>query len=349
MRWFALLGLVSACPSPSPGTPDAGFRDVSLDPTNATGYQFQTPVYTVPEGKEYQDCWFVAMPDLNAGQDYYMDRFRLGALPGTHHVNVFRVKTIVHLDGAPGTMVHGEDPRTDECFKSGNWSDWPLVVNSQQSDAANPYYDWHLPGNVAHRFSPGEKLMVQVHYVNASTQDTPANAHVVLDMYRSQAAAPVELGTLFATEQSIRICQSNPNPTYHGTCLFNSGGTNIVAANGHFHSRGVSFSVYQWDGVSTTQPPPASMFYSSDHWDHPDMHIYSPVLNDATGGVWWTCEFQWMPPDPAAGGCDAVNARDPSTVKDCCYTFGPVVETSEHCNLFLYYYPKVAASDITCF
>jgi hypothetical protein len=56
-----------------------------------------------------------------------------------------------------------------------------------------------------------------------------------------------------------------------------------------------------------------------------------------------------MPPDPDAGGCDAVNARDPSASKDCCYTFGPIVETSEHCNLFLYYYPKVDRSDITCF
>ena len=32
---------------------------------------------------------------------------------------------------------------------------------------------------------------------------------------------------------------------------------------------------------------------------------------------------------------------------DCCYGFGGVVERSEHCNAFVYYYPELA-SDITC-
>ena len=42
-----------------------------------------------------------------------------------------------------------------------------------------------------------------------------------------------------------------------------------------------------------------------------------------------------------------VDARDPMMANDCCYTFGPTVETSEHCNVFLYYYPKT--QDINCF
>jgi hypothetical protein len=64
------------------------------------------------------------------------------------------------------------------------------------------------------------------------------------------------------------------------------------------------------------------------------------------GGVWWTGDFQWVEP---AGGCAAVDERDPLHANDCCYTFGPIVETSEHCNVFVYYYPKVERSDITCF
>jgi len=31
----------------------------------------------------------------------------------------------------------------------------------------------------------------------------------------------------------------------------------------------------------------------------------------------------------------------------CCATFGPHVETQEHCNAFVYYYPKL--DDATCF
>ena len=64
------------------------------------------------------------------------------------------------------------------------------------------------------------------------------------------------------------------------------------------------------------------------------------------GGVRWTCDFQWYEPEE---GCAAVDERDPQQAGDCCFTFGPTVETSEHCNVFVYYYPKVERSDITCF
>ena len=32
----------------------------------------------------------------------------------------------------------------------------------------------------------------------------------------------------------------------------------------------------------TTDPAAAQKFYESDDWDHPDMHIYSPVLDDTS-------------------------------------------------------------------
>ena len=53
------------------------------------------------------------------------------------------------------------------------------------------------------------------------------------------------------------------------------------------------------------------------------------------GGVSWTCTFS---ADASACG----NMAD-----SCCFTFGGKVETQEHCNAFVYYYPKVA--DYSCF
>jgi len=353
MRVGLVCLMVAGCnPDLPPATPDAGFDDVSLDPSNTTGFQFQTPVFDVPQGTEIQDCYFTNMPDLNHGQDYFVDHIRIGTNPGSHHMNMFRVKTIVNL-GTPaqGDFVHGVNGQ-GECFKSGNWGDWPLIANSQVSSVTDPYLDWRLPAGVAYRFSPGERVMVQTHYVNASTQVTPYRGKVAIDLYRSALANPIEMGTLFATEQNIRICQSNPNPTFHGTCAFTSQGVTIAAANGHFHSRGVDFQIFEWDGTSVTQPPLADMFYESKTWNDPPMKLYQPSDGWAipqNGGIWWNCEYRWVAPDPTAGGCDAVNARDPMHGTDCCYTFGPIVETSEHCNVFLYYYPKVDAGDIACF
>ena len=185
--------------------------------------------------------------------------------------------------------------------------------------------------------------MVQAHYVNSARQPTPLDAEVGINFYRSSNAEPMELGTLFATQQSIRICQSDPPPTFTGTCRF-PGAVTISAANGHFHSRGRELSMYVWDGMSTTHPPESDQFYDNVYWNDAPMTtgIERPVA--AGGGVWWDCSYQWSAP---MGGCDAVNAKDPEQAGDCCYVFGGSTDLGEHCNIFVYYYPKLS-TDVFC-
>jgi hypothetical protein len=173
-------------------------------------------------------------------------------------MNLFRVNTIVNLDPAAGEPidlggVQGTVIRGGECWISPNWAGWPLVVNSQQSTIEEPVYAWQLPDNVAMRFAPGERMMLQVHYVNASTQETPFRGRAGVNFTRSTNDT-VEMGSLFATQQSIRICRSTPPPVYSGSCTMPTGDHRVAAVNGHFHSRGQRFSVYAWDGVSTTRP-----------------------------------------------------------------------------------------------
>jgi hypothetical protein len=185
--------------------------------------------------------------------------------------------------------------------------------------------------------------MLQVHYVNASTQETPFRGRAGINMTRSTDDT-IEMGTLFATQ--LRICRSTPPPVYSGTCSMpaGAGAHHVAAVNGHFHSRGQRFSVYAWDGTSTVRPPDTDRFYQSQKWAEPDMVNGIDVPLAPGGGIWWTCEFQWREPEI---GCAAVDERDPMHANDCCYTFGGKVETSEHCNVFMFYYPK--SEDITCF
>ena len=302
-------------------------------------FRSRIPAFDIPSGTEEQDCYFVQVPPGGA-DPVWIDRIRVGVNPGSHHFNVFRVKTILNLDGMPGDVV-----KNGECFKSGNWADWPLVVNTQLSNPSDPYYEFDLPAGVDHKFMPGEKLMLQTHYVNATTQDTPTKGKVDINFYKSADAAPIELGTLFATQQSIRVCQSNPAPTYFGTCSFGPGSVHIAAANAHFHSRGKQFDIFTWDGTSTTTPPVTDRFYQSTSWNDPPMVTGLDVQPPANGGVWWTCSYQWSPPPD---GCDALNAADPQHANDCCYTFGPKVERNEHCNIFVYYWPAQAQGSIFC-
>lgn len=357
---FAIaLPCLAACSDAS----DAGdtFEAWTLDELSpSAGFSIRTPTFEVEQGTEVQDCYFLEVPDLDGGRPIWIDRSLTAINPGSHHMNLFRVRTIVALDPADGrpvelgtagmpiagTVVEGRNAASDECFKSGNWANWPLVANTQNSDLHDPYTDWRLPDGVAQQFMPGEMLMLQVHYVNASTQETPAQGKVGVNLYRTGEQAPVELGTLFATQQSIRICQSSPEVSYSGTCRLPDGTFQVAAANGHFHSRGTRFQVFSWDGTSTTEPPPGDRFYQSETWDDPPMTTFEEGLAlPGAGGIYWTCDFRWAQP---AAGCQVVNDRDPEGQDDCCYTFGPLVESSEHCNVFLYYWPRVVQTDIFC-
>ncbi|MEO6773532.1 MAG: hypothetical protein ABI467_10995 [Kofleriaceae bacterium] len=349
MRLVALLIVLAACGD-------------NLDPVEpwildtvepSEGFWIRTPEFPVASSAEVQDCYFFQVPDVANGADLWIDHTALALNPGSHHMTVFRVKTIVDLDpsaGSPvdmgsvhGTVIRGADH--PECWKSANWADWPLVANSQQSAPDQQTLDWKLPPGVAARFHPGEMLMLQIHYVNATDQVTPWVGRGCINFYRSKDGDTIELGTLFATQQNIRVCESNPTPHYSGACALPPGEHTVVGANGHFHSRGTRFQIWGWDGTSTTKPDDSQRFYDNTNWSEPTMATGLDVQLPQTGGVWWQCDYQWSPPE---AGCDAVNAADPQGANDCCYTFGPKVETSEHCNAFVYYYPKVAG-DVGCF
>ncbi|HEU0030345.1 MAG TPA: hypothetical protein VFQ53_06930 [Kofleriaceae bacterium] len=320
------------------------------------GFSLRVPEFEVPSGRESQNCYFVQVPDVDGGNDLFVNRVVTAINPGSHHVNVFRVKTIINLDPTagtpvqlgdyPATLIEGSDDyATNPCWDSANWADWPLVANSQHSEADNPITDWQLPPTVAIRFTPGEMLMLQTHYVNTTDQPTDFGARVGINFYNDTATAThMEMGSLFATQQNIRICQSNPQVTYSGTCRFPNAVT-VAAANGHFHKRGSDFRIYSWDGLSADHPADTTMFYESTAWDHPLMERDLAVSQPANTGIWWDCGYQWQQPDVFT--CDDVNAKDPQQAGDCCYTFGGNTDVGEHCNVFLYYYPKVD-SDVFC-
>ncbi len=358
---IAPLGLVF-CTSASPNPPiDPKTIDPSTlaAPPPGQGFQFKTEAFPVPSGTEQQDCYFFKVRDLAAagglpaGQPVNLHRVVLAQKDGSHHMNLFRVKTLVGLDPKNGAIQRGSNGE-GECFKSPNWADWPLIANTQSKGSV----DWTFPDGVASVFQPDEYIMLQTHFVNATTQKSPGGVGQVAvnfwTMPKDQVKA--ELGTLFATKQSIRICAKNPKPSFSGTCQINSPSpVTLIGANAHFHGRGKQFDMFSWDGKSTEQPPDSARFYRSATWDDPPM-LRSPELKvpiQPGGGVFYTCSYEWRQPEASAGGCQALNDFDSSKYKtpaqnlDCCYTFGPIVEKNEHCNIFVYYYPK--QDDVNCF
>jgi hypothetical protein len=296
-----------------------GPQDVHLDPPG-NGFQLATAPFAVAKGTEVQRCFFFRVP-----KDFQVGRIVAAVNAGSHHMNVFRVKTIVALDGEDGAVVDG-----GECWRSGNWADWPLVMNSQEGGNT---VDWTLPAGVVQRFTAGEKLMLQTHYVNAATQQTPGRGKALVNFESASGPGPfVELGTVFSTDQNIRICPGQSRK-FSNTCRFaRAGPVTVLAANGHFHSRGVKFEIGVADDANQ---PVGGPFYTSTQWADPPFLNQLALAVPKGGGITYSCAFE-MPANDCADPADS-----------CCATFGPHVETQEHCNAFVYYYPK--ADDATCF
>lgn len=303
-------------------------------PPAGQGFQLSVPEFDVPAGTDTQRCFFFAVPGT-PDQEVWVNKYEIAQPVGSHHMNLFRVKTIKNLSGDPGTSVVD-----GECFISSNWSDWPLVVNSQQPSNTS----WQLPDTVGAKFHGGELLMLQTHFVNATTQKTPTPAHVRVNLWTT-APQPNELGTVFATNQNIQVCPGDVDRTFKKSCQFpGSSPIHVIAANGHFHSRGTLFEMFTDDA----QGNQVSKFYTSNVWDDPPM-IRSDATHpsiaemDAGGRFEWDCHFDF-PTTPGACGADKTGMP----TADCCYQFGPRVDINEHCNAFIYYWPKVD-TDVTCF
>jgi hypothetical protein len=321
---FAVIALLCGCGPANEHLVDGVIQvDLKPPPTAEDGWQLSIEPFAVAPGQEVQRCYFFKVP---YDQSVFVHRIEVAQTTGTHHMNVFRVKTVKNLGGKDGDVV-----ADGECWKSANWSDWPLVVNSQKEG----HVLVELPEGVAHRFEPGEMLMLQTHYVNATTQVTPASGRVLVNFERMPATSvAAELGTAFATNQNIKICPGQSNLSFETTCKFaHDGPVTIYGANGHFHSRGRRFTISTFDAASGANGNP---FYESTDWDDPPLATNLGVAVPSGGGVSYSCEFTVRPDQ----------CGDPNN--GCCFTFGGHVEYQEHCNAFVYYYPR-NATDVNCF
>jgi len=358
----SVVALLGGCPEET--NPNPNPNEDLVAPPAGEGVQIGTGEQPVPAGKEVQNCFFFKVSELlkQAGLDeskpFNLHRVQAFQNDGSHHMNIFRVKTLT--SEAEGGMNPEKSPylsadaapdaKGGPCFKSTNWADWPLIANTQIDGTL----DWEFPEGVANKLNPDEWIMLQSHFVNATTKQTPDGSGQVLVNFWHMPEEEIvhEMGTVFATKQSIRVCQGNPEPQFFGGCQIGSADpVTVVGANGHFHSRGKGFEMYTWDGIAT-EPDADGKFYASTDWQEPEMARGESLATiPANGGVFYTCDFQWSEP-PAPLSCADLNAFDAEKYmteeadQDCCYTFGPQVDRNEHCNIFVYYYPK--SDDVVC-
>jgi hypothetical protein len=295
-------------------------KDIQL-PVPEPGAQVVVPPFQVPLGTEVQGNYYTTL--LNA-QELRVTRFEILYPPGSHHLNFFAYQGGGEPPPPDGTFL--------PTFDAIPFANWALRAGSQRT-----HLIWDLPPGVAFRFEPFQKVLAQIHYVNSGPQTAPIGGMACINLHAAYDAreAPITMGTMFGQNISIVLPPRSTTSWDYGITFDRFGITaevKLAATNGHFHWRGKSFEIRLWDGRHKNpdgSPAPGEFdrmgvenrIYLSDNWDDPPFVTYGDgrVVIPRGWGIIYRTVF--------------VNNTNRTI------TFGPHVETEEHANVFIYFYP----------
>jgi len=234
-------------------------------------------------------------------QDVDISKVEFAFNRGSHHLNIFKSDS----DDLP-------DGSFENTFNAVVWETWYLVVDSQKASLG-----WQLPTGVSIHLKARQQMLLQTHYVNiaASGQTTYNNRGKVLInwWFSKPGTVKYHMGAMFAQNRTISLPPQQFSQ-FSKTVTFPQD-VHILAMTGHFHSRGKEFTVDKWDGTNVNEE-----VYRSQAWGDPPFIIYDQPIDIKAGeGLSYTCEYY--------------NDTD-KVIK-----FGPHVNTDEHANLFVFFYP----------
>lgn len=309
--WIALFGTLSIAACGGSGAavkmlpaPDAGVEDTDQGPTGLLavpryGVQVATEPLMMAPGREVTHCYHV---NLHNPEPIDVVRFQTAGRAGLHHFNVF-ASTLDRADG------WGPCPNSVDLFVGAR----PIL------DGSGSAVDYRFPDGLALRLEPNTLIIVQAHFINAST--APLMAQFVTSFHRSPSPATQLVDVYGFTTFDITL-PPRKQTTITKDCLM-SDRIHLLTMSTHFHARGIraTGSLIRRDSTSPMQ------LYETESWSEPRVLKFAPAMYVTEGD---TIRFE----------CAYDNKGD-TTVR-----YGPSAN-DEMCFLFGYYYPKVGL--IPCF
>lgn len=304
---FAVPLVVAACSSSggstSPASAAGGDGGVA---GGDDGGSFQHDIVlsmslNVPAGKELHQCQYVKAPTTADVQ--------IGALshqytPGSHHFLVWDTD----LNDIPADMTGQQD-----CTNG----DEKIYEHTRGFlyGAQVPTGSVVLPSGVGYKLPAGHVVMLNVHFLNATTRDIASTASVGLDL--AKGAVTTAAGFLLFYDPFIDL-PAHGKATTGMRCAVPSDVT-LLTGFSHYHQRGTAMKAYD-DPSMTAQA--TDTVYASHDWEHPDGITPGTVLRAGT-------VFRF--------GCDYDNTQSDTEIFQ-----GPNVQTSEMCVFAGMYYPRDA-------
>jgi hypothetical protein len=282
--------------------------------------------FDVAPGKEVQLCRTMKLDNTDP---VAINRLNVSMSTGSHHFILFRARTpdIVYPD------------QIFPCFGTVNFDEWDFMMDVNKKGG----YDWQLEPGQAFVMGPHQQIMVQSHYVNATSVQTPEGGMTNLEMTLTPLAeVKHELKGMFTVNTRINIPPHAAEYTTTKSCS-PSHPISIVAMTGHFHARGTRFGVDLMDlgdpVLRDTIDPDRvqETMYESLSWDSPLFAIFPTpkrVISDGVNSLRFSCTF---------------SNDDPTSITyDSWIGFGGHADTQEHCNLFFQYYDDGIGGPVTC-
>jgi hypothetical protein len=264
----------------------------------------------VPAGAELHRCMYARFPDDRGV--IAVPKVESHYTPGSHHVLAYRTELTAIPEGREGLL---------DCFDSGASRD----ERGSYYEAQQPDVVRDLPPGIAHEFQPGEVLVLEAHYINATEADIDANV-VLIAHTMDVADVKEEAGTIYFNDVNINV---PPHGTSHTqmTCTL-SQDISLAQLWSHMHARGVNF-VAETDDEDAKNT--LGTLYTETDWSEPKPRIYPsdpPVI--LHGGT------------HISFGCDFKNDTDMT------FKFGQSAETNEMCILHGMYWPRMPRESEQC-
>jgi hypothetical protein len=269
-------------------------------------------------GKEIVKCAVVKLPTT---VDTDVVNIKTTLLPGSHHLIVYR------------TDATAEKPSYDCTSFAGVFGgDAPVFI------AESAASEMQLPSEAAYRFTAGQLVLLEAHYINTTQSTISAKGTVTFTPGKSgtyQAADIMMCGSYLALQcgsgggiPSGQADYALPVGFYNGNGVGIGGSSKVdltklkfFAFTSHEHHRGSDVKI--WKSTSTNVSS-ATQLYDNTSWDNPPLTVLpdNQLLTFAAGeGFAWQCHY-----DTSA-----------DTQKVC---FGESAN-DEMCFLWAYYYPSV--------
>lgn len=261
-------------------------------------------------GQEAHFCRYVRMPDGPPGARLFVRGGSHELGDGTHHYLLYRTRISAWQDGMDRVVPCEEH---EAVMKS---------ATSYVTGGQTPREDADFPAAAALPFHPGEILLLQGHFVNASPRPRPARVKLTL---RTTAPSAVEheAGVLRYYNPFIFV-PPRGKATAKMSCTLKKDIT-LLSAAAHMHAHGVAYRAY----VDLPDAPPSTTpFYETADGLHPTFYGGFMALPAGT-----TIRYE----------CDYENPKGDRPVVQ-----GISAEEDEMCMLSAFYYPAMAPEDEAC-